>query len=190
MNYDDNILAVYEQATRQEEIDGILWYASAKAACQELSEKYSVPLNVVVGVVAVLSPINKWDRNLKDAENMLKSVQDGVHPDKVKVCTFNSNKMKAWRMLVTHNVPAYLKGQKVNSFYANIMGDDSIITIDGHIRNVCNNEIVGMASGKRVTAKAYREITEAFKRVAASLNLMAYELQAIVWVAWRRLIAS
>ena len=58
--YTDNILACYMQSLNSEVANGKLWYADAKQAAQDMADKYELPLHVVVGVIAALSPTNMW----------------------------------------------------------------------------------------------------------------------------------
>jgi hypothetical protein len=62
-----------------------------------LSEAYDLSLGQCVGVIAALSPNNKWGRNCIDAEAMIKAWSYGVDPTTVKVCTFNPNKLRLLR---------------------------------------------------------------------------------------------
>ena len=63
--YTRNILACFKQATQDEIDHGLTWYADAKTDAQEMADKYELPLHIVVGVVAALSPTNRWERNLR-----------------------------------------------------------------------------------------------------------------------------
>jgi hypothetical protein len=52
-----------------------------------------------MGVIASLSPNNKWERNCIDAEAMIKTWSIGGDYNMIKVCTFNPNKAKAIAIL-------------------------------------------------------------------------------------------
>ena len=60
--YTRNILKVYNQATQSEIDHGMTWYADAKSDAQSMADKYELPLHIVVGVIAALSPTNRWER--------------------------------------------------------------------------------------------------------------------------------
>ena len=64
-----NILSIYKLATPQEIKDGIAWYLEAYKISNEIAIEYELPLNIVVGVIASLSPNNKWDRNILNAKD-------------------------------------------------------------------------------------------------------------------------
>jgi hypothetical protein len=192
----DNILAVYRQATPDEKRDGVVWYAEALASCMNISNDTSVPLHIVVGVCAALSPNNKWDRNVQNARDLIVAFINGDYIDSVKVSTYHAMKRKAWGILEAmpdhDGVIALLNGQKIVSFYRNIVGDDTC-TIDGHARNIYYGERVGLTNDKsNVGKREYAEIQSAYVKAGKKVrlngrSLKAFEMQAITWVAWRRI---
>ena len=192
----DNILAVYRQATPNEKRDGVVWYAEALASCMNISNDTSVPLHIVVGVCAALSPNNKWDRNVQNARDLIVAFINGDYIESVKVSTYHAMKRKAWGILEAmpdhDGVIALLNGQKIVSFYRNIMGDDTC-TIDGHARNIYYGERVGLTNDKsNVGKREYSEIQSAYVKAGKKVrlngrSLKAFEMQAITWVAWRRI---
>jgi hypothetical protein len=192
----ENILAIYKMATPEEKRDGIVWYADALRDCTRIALDTSVPLHIVVGVVASLSPNNKWERNIQNAKGLIHANVNGDGMDSVKVCTYHKMKEKAWSILEAmpdhDGVITILNGQKIISFYRNIMGDDTC-TIDGHARNIAYAERVGLTDDKtNIGVREYRtlqaEYVQAAKRTRVNGRaLKAFELQAITWVTWRRI---
>ena len=89
-------------------------------------------------------------------------------------------------------VSLILNGQKIVSFYRNIMGHDTC-TVDGHARNIYYGERHGLTNDKsNVGKREYFEISQAYvkagKRVRVNgRSLKAFEIQAITWVVWRRI---
>lgn len=79
-----NILKVYRQATEAEHKHGTTWYAKAQSHAQRIADKHVVPLRVVVGVIAALSPNNKWERNVTDADQMLSAFLRGDSTEQVR----------------------------------------------------------------------------------------------------------
>ena len=80
-----------------------------------------------------------------------------------------------------------LNGQKIKSFYECIMGYDACC-IDGHAYNIWRGERFGLTTDKvNIGKKLYAEIQEDYVKVAKKLGKKAYEVQAITWVAWRRI---
>ena len=192
----ENILATYKMATPEEKRDGIVWYADALRDCTRIALDTCVPLHIVVGVVASLSPNNKWERNIINAKDLIHAHVNGDGMDSVNVSTYHKMKSKAWSILEAmpnhDGVIDILNGQKIVSFYRNIMGDDTC-TIDGHARNIAYAERVGLTDDKtNIGVKEYRtlqaEYVQAAKRTRVNGRaLKAFELQAITWVTWRRI---
>ena len=52
----DNIIAMRRKAKRNDVAAGVAWYANAYDACMAIALRYDVPVHIVVGVVAALSP--------------------------------------------------------------------------------------------------------------------------------------
>ena len=192
----DNIIKIYKLATPEEKRDGIVWYANAYSDCNRIALDLSVPVHIVTGVVAALSPNNKWDRNVVNARELIQAFVNGDDMDSVKVSTYHTMKRKAWTILEDmpdhEGVIALLNGQKIVSFYRNIMGDDTC-TVDGHAKNIYYGERHGLTDDKtNVGKKEYKTISDAYvkagKRVRVNgRSLKAFEIQAITWVVWRRI---
>ena len=59
--YTRNILKVFAQCTGAELQHGMRWYKDAEIAGQNIADKYQLPLHIVVGVIAALSPTNEYN---------------------------------------------------------------------------------------------------------------------------------
>ena len=192
----DNIVSIYRLATPEEKRDGVVWYARALADCMRIADDSEVPLHIVVGVCAALSPNNKWDRNVQNTRDMVQAFINGDDIDSFKVSTYHTMKRKAWSILEEmpdyDSVVSILNGQKIVSFFRNIMGDDTC-TIDGHARNIYYGIRHGLTTDKTSVGKReYAEIQQAYVQAGKKVRfngraLKAFEMQAITWVAWRRL---
>ena len=192
----ENIIRIYKMATPEEKRDGIVWYVNAFADCKRIALDTKVPVHIVVGVVAALSPNNKWDRNVTNARDLIEGYLNGEPVESIKVSTYHAMKNKAWSILDQmpdeDGVSLILNGQKIVSFYRNIMGHDTC-TVDGHARNIYYGERHGLTNDKsNVGKREYFEISQAYvkagKRVRVNgRSLKAFEIQAITWVVWRRI---
>ena len=192
----ENILSIYDMATPEEISAGVVWYATALAECRRISIDNDVPLNTVVGVTASLSPNNKWTRNIVNASDMVEAYVNGDSIESFKVSTYTKMKEKAWSILECGTVSdveiiEILKGQKIISFFENIMGYDGC-TIDGHARNIAYNQRIGLTGSLYIGKKEYKSLQEEYVKAASmrSTNgreLKAFEMQAVTWVAWRRI---
>ena len=187
-----NIIAIYKLAKPSEVKHGLTWYVNANSDCKEIAEKLELPLHIVIGVVSALSPNNKWERNIINAEDLCTAFINGQDMDSIKVSTYHKMKEKAWSILET--MPSYeetieiLNGKKIVSFFRNISGDETDITIDGHARNIYYNDKQGLTTpNTNIKKNEYKDIQKAYARASKKLGIKAYELQAITWVAWRRI---
>jgi len=187
----ENIKTIYELATPEERKHGFTWYKIANIECLKIADKFEMPLYIVVGVVAALSPNNKWDRNITNSHDLIEAFINGDHMESVKVSTYHKMKEKAWCIL--ESMPDYeetkrqLNGQKIVCFFENIMGEDTC-TIDGHARNIYYGERIGLTNDKtNIGKKEYQFLQSEYKKLANEYGMKAYEMQAITWVAWRRL---
>jgi hypothetical protein len=112
------------------------------------------------------------------------------------VSTYHAMKRKAWGILEAmpnsdEEVMTMLNGQKIISFFRNIMGHDTC-TIDGHARNIAYGVREGLTGSISIGKKEYvtlqKEYVKAGKKKRINGRaLKAFEMQAITWVVWRRI---
>ena len=186
-----NIIAIHNLARPDEVKHGMTWYHQALCECRTIANKHDMPEHIVVGVVAALSPNNRWERNVTNADDLIAAFINGDHIESVKVSTYHTMKAKAWRIL--EEMPDYaqakviLNGQKITCFFENIMGENTC-TIDGHARNIAYAERIGLTDDKtNIGKKEYALLQDAYRQAANQCDIKAYEMQAITWVAWRRI---
>jgi hypothetical protein len=195
-----NIIAIRRKAKPEDVAAGIAWYAEAYEECRQLAEQYKsygIAIHVVAGVVAALSPNNRWSTNVTNARDLIDAFVNGRSVDSVSVCTYNAMRDKAWHILgqirPSHDsIKTILNGKKIVCFYENIMGDDTC-TIDGHARNIAYAERVSLTDDKTsIGVKEYANLQEAYRQAAKRCTVngrkfKAYELQAVTWVTWRKM---
>lgn len=161
-----------EKSTPRQWNEGYHWYAKAYQIAESISLEFQLPLFKVVGVMAALSPNNKWERNIKDTKLFLDSPRL-----ETKVCTFKGQRLKALQILVAHSelqVEQILNGRKTISFFNNILhfNNNKVVTVDLWMFRIA----------ELPTSKPnYEMISKAVKSVAAKNNLLPHQLQAIVW---------
>ncbi len=177
MKYAKNILKMYLQSNQFEREYGSVWYNTGK-----LSIKYCLSIKIVAGVMAILSPRNKWKRNIIDTETMIKAFKTYKTINSFKVSTLNANKNKAWLLLYTLDL-TLIRGIKVSNFYANLLGNVNNVTIDTHAYNIASGKL---KSVKTFTSVQYRDAEIAYQSVASVLNIAPRDLQAITWLAYKR----
>lgn len=186
-----NIHAIFNLATPAEIKAGKAWYAEAQEACQSMADRHELPLQIVVGVVAALSPNNRWERNLEDADKLCAAFLNGDAVESVKCCTYHTMRAKAWGILqdgpsTIEEIVKQLKGQKIVAFFRCIMGQN-VCCVDGHALNIYRAERHPLTSDKtNVGVRLYRTISDAYAEAGKKHGLKAYEMQAITWTVWRR----
>ena len=187
-----NILKTYGLATRKEKLDGLRWYKKAKRECRALALAKGVTLRHSVGVVAATSPNLNWNKNVHTAGQVIDGYQQGLDHEAIEGCmAYKSNRLKGYKVMrdpnLSKSILKTLNGPKISAFFDNIMGGDSV-TVDGHARNIAYGERVQLKSDKaNIGVAEYKTLAQAYRDAASILNIKACDLQAITWVAWRRM---
>ena len=194
------IKGMLQLATAADIQQGKDWYQRAYDLAVKLMHTYDLTLGRCVGVIAALSPNNKWERNCNDAEAMIKAWAHGADPTSVKVCTFNKNKEKAAAIInlpedfTTEDIETILSGRKVVAFYRCIMGFKDTVCVDGHAYAIWLGERVPTTKTPSISATLYETITRAYVNTASvSFDLVGEcltpaQVQAVTWVTYRRLL--
>ena len=190
----NNIKAVFQLATTTEQVDGRSWYPVAHCVALELADRYEITECQAIGVIAALSPRNRWERNIQDAENLISAYVTAGRQQAMltKVCTFTGNKRKAIAILETidptaDDVRSTLSGPKLKEFFTCILGQQSEVCIDGHAYCIWNGGRTGLKDVPAIGVKLRREIKADYLKAAKDLGETPSAVQAITWVAWRRL---
>ena len=200
----DSIIAMYFRSSKVDRVKGKGWYSNAYSIACTLGKKYGVHSNTVSAVISALSPSNKWNRNVEDAEMMLRANAYDLDLTECKPSTYGKQKLKAIAILEGNvsddeTLKRILSGQKTKSFYANIStnGKTTDCTIDGHAYNIWNGTVTSLGDVPNMTPKTYKMIQEDYRKAAIEISsitesetgeiLTASEIQAITWVAYRRI---
>ena len=192
------IVAKFTLATSQEVQLGCDWYPSALSIAARIGEKYDLSAQIVAGVIAALSPNNRWERNIIDAENIIKCwAAGGTRSDllAVKVCTYGKMKEKAIDIL-TLDLPitTVLKGKKIVEFFnciTNPLLND--VCIDGHAYSVWFGQRLTMKEVPAIGVKLRSQIKTDYRDATAFINeeldthYTAADIQAITWVTHKRI---
>ena len=187
-----HIQALLDLASVAEQSEGLSWYQRANLAAVRLADQYEISIDTAAGVIAALSPRNKWERNLIDAENLIAAFKAAGYDacEEVKVCTFGANKKKAQDILLysagSELVKEILSGPKLIEFFSCIIGEDDVC-IDGHAYSIWFGDRIKLADVPSIGKKLREEIKKDYLAVAKKNNLTGYEVQAITWVAHRRI---
>jgi hypothetical protein len=177
----ENLLKLFDEATPMELLTGLSWYNVARIWIGGRAAKYATTPETVAGIVAALSPMNKWEQNLIDAVRILEQGAEAT------VCTFNREKAKALKIRDGAHPLDTLGGLKVLAFYDNFIDDESeLVTIDRHAWNALQGERQLISErGPRLTPKRYQAASDAYKELAEYVGIYPYQAQAVVWEVWR-----
>jgi hypothetical protein len=202
------IVARFSLATSQEVQLGCDWYPSALKIATRIADKYDLRVETVAGVISALSPSNKWERNIFDAEALIKVWRAGATRDEVlhpkhpiiRVCTYLTMKTKAWDILMREEyqlpVPIVdiLKGVKVVEFFnciTNPLLDD--VCIDGHAYSVWLGDRVVLDKVPNIQGKIRQTIKQDYRDATTFINDELDEdystatIQAVTWVTHKRI---
>ena len=194
-----HIAAMLAMASQADLADGIEWYDRAKRLAHRLADQYGCTFEQAVGVIAALSPNNRWARNCTDAESMIQAWAVGVNPESVKVCTYGAMRSKAAQILALaspdrETIAKILNGRKITAFFLSIAGVHDAVCVDGHAYAVWIGQRITTTNTPSLGVKLYADIARAYclvaKRSAALCGeaLTPAQVQAVTWVTYRRLI--
>lgn len=178
----ERILAIHAEALESEHIDGEGWYPAANEIAHLVGAVGGYTVAQGAGIIAALSPQCSWDENVVRALAFARGDKVGAFDDALS---------KAKAIATGHDPATVLGGRKVRSFYSNILLNENAVTVDRHAvavvygRPLSDREI-------KILEKigAYTYIAAAYRAAARTLGLSPATLQAIVWLAWRRLKAA
>jgi hypothetical protein len=184
----DNIRHVLANASDTDVQEGRVSYFRYNQLMHRLAFHYGVPFEAVTAAFVATSPNNDYIKNLRSAVSLIQGFSLGKTIDEVTVSTYKECAKRAWRVLEGEDFLSFTKGEKTRAFYRNIIDpfDPEPVTVDGHM--------IAIWKGKRLTMKEavrfaghYKEISDAVRAVAAELNYIPNQVQAILWFAWKRM---
>jgi hypothetical protein len=172
-----NLRTLFDQATNEQLKSGSTWYKRAHDICLDYAKEFGTTTEIVANIISALSPRNKWERNIQDSHRVLTAVKRGHSPEDVKVCTFNTNKYKAFDIAI-NGATISKSAPKTYSFVRNISAlDAQRVTIDvWHLRACFGKTIEG-----GLTPTRYKRLEEITIQEAKKVGLRGYEYQAIIW---------
>ena len=185
-----NLTDVFNLSMEEERAQGLTWYNDAAAHCFNLSLKYDMPLEKVIGIIAALSPRCPWNRNVIETDSLIQT------RGRSKVTTYLSNKKKALAILRGTHPLNILNGHKVKTFYDNLSDpiNSQSVCIDSHIiacwfnktdlSKAFLNAIFHPRGSKRI-------VIEQIKKAIIDLSILYHfkplQVQAIIWIVWKRI---
>ena len=171
------------------QLPGFLWYETARDLCSDIAAATGLRTATVAGIVAALSPANLWEQNILDARGLIED------PTGYVVKTYGPQRKKAVQILTGDgslsdiDILEILGGEdtarKTRTFFANILGDATGVTIDAHAFAVALGQDATSwgEAAPRITPRRYRDVEASYLQVAEECNVTGYALQSILWVA-------
>lgn len=176
-----NLDSFFDKATDRHVQQGKVWYRNAYGICVSASLEHNFTILQCASVLSALSPRNKWEQNIKDMHKVLEAVNKNLNPEDIKVCTFHTNKYKAFA-LASGSIEFTAKGSlKTFNFVNNIATlSNEFLTVDiWHLR-ACFDTLIKIDSAS-IGKIAYGQLKKLTIRKANQLGLKGYEYQAIIW---------
>jgi hypothetical protein len=188
-----NITTVAQQAGREDWKAGAEWYWQAREEVTELARYGGISLQCACHIVAALSPGIRWESNIKAARLIL---QGPLASEQMIGYPSNVGKARDILRAYREDSPAWsdiLTGPKVTAFAETLFNPDT-----EHSDVVLDVHAISIAFGKRFTVKTTpdlrqeerRRLDKAYRVVAKRYNVRPHQIQAVTWVAWRRIIAE
>ena len=180
----ENITSVYAFASHDEKREGILWYVEASEWAQSIASAYYISKEQAAQVVAALSPLTPWARNLELATDAIKQYAKGAGPELPTL----SNSWKRARQILEGKS---LKWQPKTDAFWHLIADplsSEYVCIDSHALAIAFG-LVEPGTFK-VTTKTYGKVADAYRDAARRLGLLPSHIQAITWVTRHRLLVD
>jgi hypothetical protein len=159
--------AWYESATTAERLQGRAWYPAAESICHEIARKHDADWKRVARAMAALSPQTQWEENVKLTWAVLAGSRTG---------TFKQSIERAVDCLAGER--DVLRGRKVRSFAAAILGNRRAACIDTWMLRAADHKIA-------FTKGRVLECQWALDALSRETGETVRDLQAIIWIAIR-----
>lgn len=165
------------------------WYDTYRTMLTATAVEYGIPFANVAGAFAWLSPRSTVERNVANLRLLCDAYRDGTDP-RATVAHTGQFIDKSWAALHGNLSDLVLtdstSSRKVRTFYLNLVGDESGVTVDTHAVSIAmgagtdRNAVFGQPNGG-----AYRTVEDAYRIAAKVLGFSPAQLQAAVWCVRR-----
>ena len=173
------ILEKYDKALSDELEAGLDWYWAASGLAEGFAERHNRTHAQASGIIAALSPRERWERNLVYADEFM----GGGFPPTL-------TRSVGWAMDIDDGKDPrqVLRGPKTRAFFENILNPEfPFVTVDGWA--------AGIAAGQRLNQKqrsqmlnrkgGYERVASAYRIAAAMRRVLPCQMQAVTWVVER-----
>ena len=173
----NRIRKMFKQATHKEMVEGMDWYSDARMFAKAVASDYDLTVFQVAQLISLLSPQKKWEQNKADVINFLDGNTDSIFSTK--------RTLSECEAVVEGEFEISQSRMKTYAFAKCIEGKGDHVVIDRHAIKIA----FGQMSAKPIiiTDKRYRDASEAYRIVAEKEGLEPHVIQAITWVAYKRI---
>ena len=187
----NSLIRVWEQCTEDDKFD---WYKLAHEWAVEeaktlvksgILDRDKTAIPKICGIIASLSPLKTWKQNLKLASQMARTNKSVGH---TRLC--NNKGLEVLKSYGSdESILEILNGNKISSFYLNIMYPNRInsITIDRHALSCLLGYWVTDDDYRGITKNQYEFFVQCFQWTAEKLNISPLLLQSATCVRWRKI---
>jgi hypothetical protein len=182
-NGTQNIEVALALASANDWREGLAWYSRASAQADSVRTQVCpwVDHRTFVGIVAIVSPNNSWDKTIAYAADYFCS-------GNIYATQAQREKIRLW--LQGEWVWSEKTGPKILSFFSNLNRPRTSldVTVDRHAIRAWLGATLAPSYPDRigVNHKTYNLIAESYRTVARQYNILPSQLQAIVWLYARR----
>lgn len=157
---------------------GVAWYPEAWRVCKGIAIAYRVSPERVAAIVAVTSPRARWSVNVEAAAGIVQDSRLPAGDRRESYGIMHGNAAKGMRAATDRYYRQHVTGPKVTNFYANLIGDTDVITVDS---------IMAQAAGynSNVTRQVRSSVERGVRTIAEMFSVSNRDAQAAIWCAYR-----
>lgn len=170
----DRLLSIYAAADSDVLDAGRLWYPGAENVIADLSREFQLGRPRVAAIVAVLSPRQRWRKNMEAARHVLEG-------ESWRAVVYDANRDKANALLAGAPLEQIIGGDKVTSFWANLIGSRTAVTIDKWAQQAA----LGRYHRHQPKHGRYDRLVSIYRAAAETAGETPREFQSIIWNAIR-----
>lgn len=170
----DRLLRIYEAAGGDVVEAGRLWYPGAENVIADLSREFQLGRPRVAAIVAVLSPRQRWRKNIEGARAVLEG-------EPWRAPGYEPNRDKAVALAGGAPLEAIIGGDKVTSFWANLIGSRTAVTVDVWAQRAA----LGRYHRHQPKHGRYARLVAIYRTAAEQVGETPREFQSIIWNAIR-----
>ena len=180
--YKNNLIDILERTPKDTFNSAKHWYYRENEWLNKVANYYDKEPENIAMITARLSVRNKWVRNKIDVQKVCISKKWNIPRYKIKICTPNTHKNKAYDIYEYQSV-INRDALKIYSFYNNLLLNDKYVTIDvWQKRALLNKYNVDKFVPNKIE---YKQLEDLHISLAENYNLKGFELQSIIWTQKR-----